>query len=173
MYRLIQKKLDHTFAIFSEDFTTFEDAQSELIYHLQRVCEVQNVDLFMDYDNLTDSQQNLFTYLKKANEIKDFNYWDYDNYFFKIIIVPFEINKFKKQIIESEINDNKEIIINDFSGDVAKYLLEELRNNDTGYTDFLSDEQIEYYEKSTGTDKSYYFYQIMQLIEKEYSYKLN
>ena len=87
--------------------------------------------------------------------------------------MEFQISNFKKSIIESVINDNRDYIIEYYNGIVGDYLIAHLQMNDTGYTDFLTDEQIEYYENLTGTEKSYYFHLMLIFIQKEYNYKIN
>jgi hypothetical protein len=86
--------------------------------------------------------------------------------------MEFQISNFKKSIIESVINDNRDFIINNLDGSIADYLIGDLKMSDTGYTDFLTDEQIEYYEVLSGEEKSIYFNEIIEFIKSEYNYKL-
>jgi hypothetical protein len=174
MYRLIQQKFGADFPIFKEDFAKFEDAQSQLKYHLINLCEEHAIygDEDPEYYSGEGALQELIETLQRAKENKDFDYWSYDNYYWKVYKTPFEISKFKKSIIESVINDNRDSILIDYGGDVSRYLSFIIKFTDNGYTDFLSDEQIEFYENLTGANKNEYFYEIIAKINSEYNYKL-
>jgi hypothetical protein len=66
-------------------FEKFEDAQEELITLLKNKCEELGVFEDSNHEELSWSQSEIFWYLENSINKKEFDYWAYDNFYYKII----------------------------------------------------------------------------------------
>lgn len=75
-----------------------------------------------------------------------------------------------KQLIGQVINDNRQYII-DFGGNVYQYLHADYANSDQGQNWYLTDSEIEEWERGSEEIREKYINQITELIE-QYDYQI-
>lgn len=79
-----------------------------------------------------------------------------------------------KQLLDSFVHDNEETII-EHGYNVAEYILNDTESQDNGWLWFLTDEEIEKFEKfeQFGPERQMFVNEITAFVNKNYNYNIN
>jgi len=83
------------------------------------------------------------------------------------------VTKSKVSNLDAHLQDNRDNIIEYHNGSVLNYLLESFEQADQGVIDYLTDDQMEYYDKSNPKEKTKIKNIIIEFINDNYNYDIS